>query len=323
VLVYKQLGRVIETVMGEGQNQQLIDTTLPRFTVHKEKIVKHINGKFEVQLLDYTRNADRMLVFSKRTRHMKDAAAFQEVMDMDAEELLGNLKYVFSTIGSSLEFVTYTFLIVGVTRAFTHQLVRHRVGVAFAQQAQRVATQEHFGYMVPNSIAGDSHRSEVYQSIMKGIDTGYLELLEMDTPAQDARGVLPTNVLTNILVKINLRALMDMLHVRLCIRAQGEFQDVAREMRKLVARVHPWAAGHLGPNCLAVGVCKFPAYDSCPISQAYPQLRGLTTECKLGIRKLWETCHGYDPQPTVHDWKLDESDHRVGKHDGKESDIFP
>lgn len=285
--------------------------------------MEHVNGKMEVKLLDYTKDADRMLVFSKQTRHMKDAAAFDKVMAMSQEEIDGNLKYVFSTIGSSLEFVDYYFLIVGVTRAFTHQLVRHRVGVAFAQQAQRVATQEHFGYMVPTDIASDVDKTYEFQECMREIDNRYRNLLELGSKAQDARGVLPTNILTNILVKINLRALMDMLHVRLCIRAQGEFQEVAREMQRLVAEVHPWTAPHLGPNCLAVGVCKFPAYDSCPISQAFPFLRGLTESCKSEIRKLWEDCKGYDPQPAVHDWKISNNPSTGDHHDGVESKIFP
>lgn len=265
--------------------------------------MEHINGKLEVILLDYTSNADRMLVFSKRTRHMKDISAFDEVQRMSQEELDGNLEYVFSTIGSSLEFVTYTFLLSGVTRAFTHQMVRHRVGVAFAQQAQRVATQEHFGYMVPTDIASQTDVAFEFQDTMRKIDEGYLDLLELGAKPQDARGVLPTNILTNILVKINLRALMDMLHVRLCIRAQGEFQTVARLMRDRVIEAHPWVAPHLGPNCLAVGVCKFPAYDSCPISQRFPQLRGLSAECKTEIGQLWKDTQGYDPQPSAHDWK--------------------
>jgi hypothetical protein len=50
-------------------------------------------------------------------------------------------------------------------------------------------------------------------------------------------------------------------------------------------------------------MCKFPAYESCPISQAFPQLRGLSEGCKSEICRLWENTQGYDPQPTAHDWK--------------------
>ena len=91
----------------------------------------------DVILVNRTENAKRMLVLTKRTRHLVGESAYQEVMEMDDEQLDKELEYVFNTISSSWEFVDYIFLITGVTRAFTHQLVRHRVGVAYAQQARR------------------------------------------------------------------------------------------------------------------------------------------------------------------------------------------
>jgi thymidylate synthase ThyX len=138
---------------------------------------------------------------------------------------------------------------------------------------------------------------------MENIDWHYQEMLRRGAKPQDARGILPTNVMTNILFKVNLRALADLLTVRLCIRAQGEFQNVARDMAEIVTEVHPWAYPVLGPECLVHGVCKFPSYNSCPISQEYPRLRGLTDDERNGIRDTWIKAKGYDPQPGVHDWK--------------------
>jgi thymidylate synthase (FAD) len=199
----------------------------------------------DTQLIKYTKDAERLLVFSKRTRHMSDISSYREVLDMDEEEIQGNLDYVFNTISSSWEFIDYTFLICDVTRAFTHQLVRHRVGTAFAQQAQRVATQKDFGYLATGSCS----ENETYHNAMRDIQASYDKLIDIDEcRPQDARGILPTNVYTNILFKVNLRALSDMLCVRLCVRAQGEFQLVAREMQSLVISVHPWASRILAPN---------------------------------------------------------------------------
>lgn len=256
-----------------------------------------------VKLLNYTENADRLLVFSKRTRHMVGEAAWDEVMDLDQEQLNHELGYVFNTIGSSWEFVDYTFLITNVTRAFTHQLVRHRVGVAFAQQAQRVGTQEDFTYMMPKEF--DERQQKAFDRGMQEIKAWYRETLELGARAQDARGLLPTNIHTNIMMKMNLRALSDMMSVRLCIRAQGEFQEVAKMMRDRIVGVHPWADKVLGPACVRYGSCKFPAYDSCPVSQRFPGLRWDPSmrDDYVQVKREWEECSGYDPQPTAQDWQ--------------------
>lgn len=253
----------------------------------------------DVKLIKYTEDAERLLVFGKRTRHMSGIGSYQEVLDMDEEEIQSNLDYVFNTIASSWEFVDYVFLICDVTRAFTHQLVRHRVGTAFAQQAQRVATQEDFGYLA----TGDCVENKTYHDTMKKIQDGYQKLMDENCRPQDARGVLPTNVYTNILMKINLRALSDMLCVRLCVRAQGEFQLVAREMQKLVVSMHPWAHQILAPNCIRFGVCKFPRFADCPIKKRFPFLNGINDSMRNEIRSHWRETIGFDPQPTIHSWE--------------------
>lgn len=278
----------------------------------------HINGKMRVTLIGITDNADKLLVFSKRTRHSVSLESFEEVQGMSIEEIDQELDYVFSTIGSSWEFVDYVFLLEGVTRAFTHQLVRHRVGVAFAQQAMRVGEQSDFGYMMNNDIYEDRHKREVYIRIMDQIQTGYNELMALGARPQDARGVLPTNILTNILFKVNLRAFADASNVRLCIRAQGEFQRVARLMQAQIISHHPWASRIIGPECLVKGICKFPRYDKCPISQSYPELRGLPEKTAEGIRKLFLQHTGYDPQPERSDWNLEGLSGHIASHSTEE-----
>lgn len=251
-----------------------------------------------VDLLSYTRDAKELLIFSKRTRHMSDASAMGAVFDMSEAEKDQELDYVFSTIGSSWEFVDYIFLITGVTRAFTHQLVRHRVGVSFAQQAQRVADMSEFEYLKTGSVAGDPVLSIMFDSAMDEIKSRYKNMMALGANPQDARGVLPTNILTNIMMKVNLRALSTITEVRLCVRAQGEFQRVAMAMAGEVNKVHPWASRILGPKCLVSGVCAFPRYDECPVRKAVPALAGLTQEEFKEALMTWEGLVGYyDPQP--------------------------
>jgi flavin-dependent thymidylate synthase len=289
-------------------------------TIQGDSLMEHINGKLEIQLLAYTQNADRMLVFSKRTRHMSGVTSWEELNKMDSNQFAAELDYALNSISSALEFVDYTFLIYGVTRGFTHQLVRHRVGVSFAQQSMRLATQEDFGYMIPDDIQKDSAMLENYIDCMEIINKNYSNMLGNGANPQDARGVLPTNILTNILMKINLRALVELLGVRLCIRTQGEFQEVAKRLQSEVVRVHPWSDRLFGPACLINGVCKYRNYEGCPISRKFPQLLGLSKIDKTEISKLFGKVSGFDPQPKA---QKVEPELNANHHDGVESKIFP
>lgn len=85
---------------------------------------------------------------------------------------------------------------------------------------------------------------------MQMIASAYSELRKAGIPAQDARGVLPTNVLTNIIAGGNLRAFADMVGKRLNLRVQDEYQEVVRLMVDRVVDVHPWAIGFLQPERL-------------------------------------------------------------------------
>lgn len=251
----------------------------------------------KIALVNYTHQAKELLIFSKNTRHLDHSVQFQDVIDLPQEKKDEEIEYVFGTISSSLEFVDYTFLIQDVTRAFTHQLVRHRIGTAVAQQSLRVASAEDFRYLVPDTIEADSYLLAIYENTMSEIQQGHKMLTDKDAPTQDARGVLPTNICTNILFKINLRALSALLESRLCVRAQKEFQDVALKLRELVLNIHPWTAPAIaGPLCVTKGICQFPRFDGCPISRENPMLVPTKIHLDL-VAGSWANAMGFSPQP--------------------------
>jgi thymidylate synthase ThyX len=84
---------------------------------------------------------------------------------------------------------------------------------------------------------------------------------------QDARGVIPTNVETNIIAKYDLRTLHQMAEVRLCTRTQGEYQEIFKKMKLEVVKVHPWAENFINVFCVNHGTCCFPRYKECPIQE--------------------------------------------------------
>jgi thymidylate synthase ThyX len=209
----------------------------------------------KVNLINYTQDALNLLLFTKNTR-LQSAA--EGVADWDDDKKAAELKYMLGTIKSSWEFVDYVFEITGVSRAFTHQLVRTR-SASYAQQSQRTVNMSDFEYV--DTTGGNA----IYKDLMGYLSDGYEALIEDGVPPQDARGILPTNIKTSIIAKFNLRTLHDMAMLRLCTRTQGEYQRVFRAMRRAVVNVHPWTEPFIRVYCAWHGSCAFPNYHECPI----------------------------------------------------------
>ena len=227
----------------------------------------------KVDLISYTTNADKVLIFSKKTRLNMSPDAFQKVMDLSEEEVNKELKYVFGTIGSSWEFVDYTFLITGVSRAFSHELVRSRQA-SYAQQSMRAVDVSNFEYVSTGKCRDDGVVGDIYRNGMINCRQAYKCMLSNGADIQDARGILPTNICTNIMAKFNLRALSGLMNDRLCFRASGEYQEVAKEIKNRVLEVHPWAKQVLQVNCVQYGFCKFKNFNECPM-----KTKGLIVDC--------------------------------------------
>lgn len=213
----------------------------------------------KVELISHTADALDVLLKTKGTRlaHNDDPATWSP------EKKQEHLDYMRDTIKSSWEFCTYVFRISGVTRAFTHQLVRTRTG-AYAQESQRTVDVSDHEVLLPDNLG---HMSGIWDyGVMQMMDA-YKMMLADGIPAQDARGILPTNISTSIIAQFNLRTLHEMGKLRLCTRTQGEYQNVFRMMREVVCEVHPWAREFIDVYCAAHGTCAFPRYGetSCPL----------------------------------------------------------
>lgn len=166
---------------------------------------------------------------------------------------------------STIEHVQFTFLISGVSRALSHQLVRHRIGISFSQQSQRYCKFETgFEYVIPPSIAKDEKLLEKYKLYMEGINNMYLDLLNVENvPAEDARMVLPNACCTNLTVSLNLRALIHLCQERLCTNAQWEIRSMVKQMAKLITDKIPELKPYLVPKCKALGYCNESASRTC------------------------------------------------------------
>lgn len=177
-----------------------------------------------------------------------------------------------------LEFVQLHFFIEGVTRAFTHQMVRQRTAV-YAQESLRFAVKTDLMHetQMPPSIAGlkdDDPKRVVWDEAVMEADHAYNKLVNAGVPAEDARGLLPHAVTTRLNYATNLRNLLDHAGNRLCTQAQFEWRYVFLEIMK-VLREHETQPYNMGldqwaiitdpkyaafaPVCYAQGKCPFKA----------------------------------------------------------------
>jgi thymidylate synthase (FAD) len=158
--------------------------------------------------------------------------------------------------GSTIEHIAFTFGITGVTRTLSHQLVRHRAGVAFDQQSQRYVNYKRPAYMVPGTLedAPDDLRSR-YEAGMDGALSLYGDLLAAGIPGEDARFVMPNATRTNLIMTVNFRALIHIAGLRLCTMAQWEIRRLFQLIRHEVFAVSPFLGSFLAPKCVPLGYC--------------------------------------------------------------------
>ena len=176
---------------------------------------------------------------------------------------------------SPLEQVGFTFAISGVSRVFTHQFVRHRVGVSVAQQSGRYTDPIDSGvfeYVEPFS-AKDTARFEGSMQFL--VNEYYRMVTDAGVPREDARFILPSAQATSMVVTINLAALLHMADIRLCLATQWEFRKVVSLMRKEIRKWVGTEIGDLlGPKCMEHrrGACDedIHVYDQCALSRVRP-----------------------------------------------------
>lgn len=143
------------------------------------------------------------------------------------------------------EFVDLHFFIEGVTRSFTHQMVRQRTAV-YAQESMRFAVKENMSQEValPPSLIGkpaDDEQVLMYRKAIDGVQDAYNALVNNGVPAEDARHLLPHATTTRLNYKTNLRGLVEHAGNRLCTQAQFEWRLVLSEVVKAIRDFNPGA----------------------------------------------------------------------------------
>ncbi len=158
---------------------------------------------------------------------------------------------------SPVEHASFTFVVEGISRACSHQLVRHRLA-SYSQQSQRYVNEKEFDYLMPPSIQEDGEMRALFEKTMKDIQQSYSYFADRlvqkgystESAREDARFVLPNATETKIMITMNARELLNFFRQRLCNRAQWEIRAMAYAMLKLVKPIAPTIFRHSGPPCV-------------------------------------------------------------------------
>ncbi|MGL5314705.1 MAG: FAD-dependent thymidylate synthase [Peptostreptococcaceae bacterium] len=174
---------------------------------------------------------------------------------------------------SPLEHVSFTFAVEGISRACSHQIVRHRIA-SFSQQSQRYVKLDQFEYIIPKEIEAIEEAKSVFIDAMEKDQESYDKLVEIlfekhynnliksgknekeakrnaeKKAIEDARYVFPNACETKMVFTMNTRSLYNFLHHRCCERAQWEIRELATQMLRELKQVAPILFKKSGPNCV-------------------------------------------------------------------------
>lgn len=200
----------------------------------------------KVELINHTPDPDRAAAQAALTCYSEEIPVKEDMSEELIREILDKIKD--SGHHSVIEHSSFTFSIEGVSRALTHQLVRHRVA-SYSQQSQRYVDIEEFDPVIPDSIKDDKGRLDAFQELMVHIRETYVTL-KSEVPLEDARYVLPNATRTNIIVTMNARELWHFFSLRCCRRAQWEIREMADRMLESCKRVSPIIFSDAGAPCL-------------------------------------------------------------------------
>lgn len=192
-------------------------------------------------------------ILDECTAQAEKARAYDEAIRAlpTEEKLMQSLvvKVLNSGHQSIAEHVSFTFAITDISRACSHQLVRHR-HATFSQKSQRyVQYHTPFEYVMPDTIAANEETKNRFMFLMNGLQTHYEAMLDKGIPAEDARYVFPNACETSLIMTCNLRELIHICNLRLCLHAQWEIRGLIEKMRNEVIKLYPWLSEFLVPKC--------------------------------------------------------------------------
>jgi thymidylate synthase (FAD) len=215
-------------------------------------------ARLKVLLLRHTPNPEEVVAMAAKLCYSPSDIA-QLNKKISARDQKGFVKKLMD-MGhmTPVEHASFTFAIEGISRACSHQLVRHRLA-SYSQQSQRYVSEEAgFDFVIPPSSKADPEMKKIFRQFMTEAQKAYNTMVEKlngqglkgEAANQDARFVLPNAAETKIVVTMNARELTHFFRLRCCNRAQWEIRAVGDQMLKLAKKAAPVIFEKAGPGCL-------------------------------------------------------------------------
>lgn len=225
----------------------------------------------QVALIRYTPQPEETVAAAARLCYSRVGAMeiLEKMEPGQADRLLSQL--LSSGHLSPFEHVSFTFAIEGISRAASHQLVRHRMA-SYSQQSQRYVSMKKLEWVTPPTIQRKPETSATFQALVEEVHRLYCRMLEQGVPAEDARYILPNAACTNLVMTMNARELIHVCSVRLCLHAQWEIRELFTRVKSEVEFVAPRIGAELLIKCDRLGYCD--EKESCglyPTRESTPQ----------------------------------------------------
>lgn len=190
----------------------------------------------EVKLLAYTPEPELVCAKAMRACRTKQAASELQLSREEVIRLIRSAKKLGHL--SVLEHASFTFSIAGISRACSHQLVRHRMA-SYSQQSHRAVAMKPTDVVVPPSAQQNKETRRIFRESVDASFKAFNALRELGVRLEDARYVLPNALATNISVTMNARELLHFFSLRLASSAQWEIRELARKMLAEARKVAP------------------------------------------------------------------------------------
>lgn len=147
----------------------------------------------------------------------------------------------------------------GYSIKVVREFYTHIIGVTRTQESTRYVNMKERGYFTPPKIKENPNAEYIYRTRMKMVFEAYEVLVALGIPKEDASMLLPLGMNTKFVVKINVRALLNMAQVRMCGRAYHEYRKLMNDIKnELCGLSDEWKelADMMQPKCEVVGYCE-------------------------------------------------------------------
>lgn len=216
----------------------------------------------KVTLINWTPKPHETLYWAFMNMHNPIPNSLDSI-EIEKEELEEFMKMMLIQPHQTVfEFINFTWFIEGASRAFQQQLTRTRQA-SYSIQSLRIVAVGNFKqerkFLIPGKIKRNTVLYFTYLKAMENAEQSYRDLIEAGATTEDARNVLPLSIQSPITMSIDFRSLIHMLGLRLCENTQGEFREIAQQMKaEIEHKVSPLLASALKPLCFSTQKCVSP-----------------------------------------------------------------